>query len=68
MSTDPSARESVCLPEPTSVIGVCRGRFFFSAGPKTLNWAMCVLTVGVETLIGGGRSGAVWSTALQGHE
>lgn len=29
---------------------------------------MCKLTVVVETLIGGSRSGAVWSTALQGHE
>lgn len=41
---------------------------FLKAGPKTVKLAMCVLTVGVETLIGGGRSGAVWSTALQGHE
>lgn len=67
MLTDLSACESVYLPVRTFVIGVCLGRFF-GAGPKTPNSAMCVLTVGVETLIGGGRSGAVWSTALQGHE
>lgn len=42
--------------------------FFEEQALKTAKLAMCVLTVGVETLIGGGRSGAVWSTALQGHE
>lgn len=67
MPTDLSACESVCLPEWTFVIDVCRD-CFFGAGPKTVNWAMCELTVGVETLIGGGRSGTVWSTALQGQE
>lgn len=67
MLTDLSSCEYVCLPGCTFVIDVCRG-CFLSSGPKTANWAMCKLTVVVETLIGGSRSGAVWSTALQGHE
>lgn len=40
----------------------------FSAGLKTVSLVVCVLAVRVETQIGGGRSGTVWSTALQGHE
>lgn len=40
----------------------------FSAGLKMVNLVVCVLTVRVETQIGGGRSGTMWSTALPGHE
>lgn len=29
---------------------------------------VCVRAARVETQIGGGRSGTVWSKALQGHE
>lgn len=66
-----SACKSVCLPEWTSVIHVCRGwffYFFFYFRPLNGELGDASLAVRVETLIGGGRSGAVWSTALQGHE
>ena len=57
----------------TFVIAVCGVRFLVQGFKKNgessgVCVCVCVRAARVETQIGGGRSGTVWSKALQGHE